>query len=89
MRREMLILRRRSSCKKRILIVLIWKTNMRIRWQQCRLRDVHHPNMMWSAMASWTIQSPLITFILLCGCSDAAGSVGWSVIPAWNLDIRN
>jgi hypothetical protein len=78
---KMMILRRGSGCKKRILVVLIWQTNMRIRRQESRLWHAHHANMMWSAMASRTIQSPLVTFILLCSSPDTAGSVEWSVIP--------
>jgi hypothetical protein len=53
------------------------------------LGDAHGANVMWSAVASRTIQSPLVTFILLCSRSDTARSVGWSFIPTLNLDMRN
>ena len=86
---KMIILSRGSGWKKRILIVLIRQTNMRNRRQQCRLWHAHGANMMWSAMARRTLQSPLVTFILLCSSPDTAGSVGWSGIPGWNLNVRN
>jgi hypothetical protein len=52
MRRKMMILR----CQKGVIIC---QTQIRRGRWQCRLGDVHHPNMMWSPMASGTVQSPL------------------------------
>ena len=54
-------------------------------WQwwlwQCRLGNVHHPNMMWSPMVSRAIQGPLVVFYLLSSCSGTLRSVRWRCIP--------
>jgi hypothetical protein len=63
--------------------VLICQTKIRRGMWQCRLGDAHHPNMMWSPMASGTVQSPLVTFVLLGSSPDTVGGVGWSSVPAW------
>ena len=88
MRRKMLILGGRWQGKKRIITMFIWKTDMRSGWWwQCRLGHAGHLNMMWSAMVNRTIQNLLVMFVLLCSCLGPVRSVGWTVVPAHDLDI--
>ena len=81
----MVVLRSRWRTEERIIIV---SRGGRLEWKLW-LCDAHGANVMWSAVVSGTIQSPLFTFSLLCSSLVTLRSVGWGLVPASKLDIGN
>ena len=72
----------RFRWSKRIsIIVVMGRTNKRIRQRELGLGHAQHADMMWSTVVDRTIKDPLIAFILLCSSSYMLRSTGGSQIP--------